>query len=777
MDLYEEVSYQGTAQVLAEHDVATLRTPLGQWAAQSAKMNGLRLLSYTEYDPNDVSTDYRLYRDSYRVEDVPDLSVDYQAASLYIRGTALGENDVVVRVRLTPDDTTQRVVMSAFQRFPQLSGYATASLTVNGVAEEGVLVVFDKTQPVTTVAVQAGVLNEDGTADWQVNTTVRAVWSESRQEPLLTLDDNAPADWQFLSMQATGNAGEFTTLLTGAFPGSLHIESLTSDKASIADNGTDVATLTALVLDAQEVATEGVTVHWNTTSGILNVASSTTNVEGQASAQLSSTEDGTAVVTAQILGQDSKEITIQVTSQSLVVMGARSSNRSYGEYILSRLVAMDPVTSSPVIASWQYTDDMETYSGSSFTDIYPERELTVSAAGYLSVGLNVSNILGSGGWYDDDPGSSAAFSARKNDATVVAWGSPERGGVNPAGTDNKNVQGMCATASAFAAIRSDGSAFAWGNEDRGGVIPLNISERFDIVDLRSNRGTFLLRATSSPYIQTWGLGSTVVDDEFPDLDLSVPSNIAAMNDIVQLQMTEFAAAVVNSVGQVFAFGDASSGGAPDTTITGLSGITSCYSTLDAFAVLHGSGQIAAWGNENGGGDARVVMGYTDVMRLCGTQSAFLGLRKTGEIIAWGNSDEGGAIPAEYLELSNAVDIKSTYSAFAVLRSDGTVVCWGDEAHGGVTPSVNNVIAITGTSYSFAALRSDGTVYTWGDAVYGGDSSSVSASLKNVKAIYSNSRAFIALKNDNTVIVWGDTESGGSQGDVPATLNGYISYSF
>ncbi|WP_330986280.1 MULTISPECIES: beta strand repeat-containing protein [Enterobacterales] len=297
--------------------MATLRTPLGQWAEQSAKMNGLRLLSYTEYDPGDISTDYRLYRDSYRVEDVPDLSVDYQAASRYIRGTALGENDVVVRVRLTPDDTTQRVVMSAFQRFPQLSGYATASLTVNGVAEEGVLVVFDKTQPVTTVAVQAGVLNEDGTADFQVSTTVRAVWSESRQEPLLTLDDNAPADWQFLSMQATGNAGEFTTLLTGAFPSAAYIDSVTSDKNSIVDTGKDVATLTALVLDGQGNVMEGVAVSWSTTLGTLTSLSSVTNASGQASTQLTADQEGTATVTAQLDNGSRATLTITVEDKSV----------------------------------------------------------------------------------------------------------------------------------------------------------------------------------------------------------------------------------------------------------------------------------------------------------------------------------------------------------------------------------------------------------------------------------------------------------------------------
>lgn len=513
-----------------------------------------------------------------------------------------------------------------------------------------------------------------------------------------------------------------------------------------------------------------------------SVISSVTNAAGQASIALTADNvTGTATVTASLANQSNKTLDISITdatpSGSLVIMGARSSNRAYGEYIVSRLVALDSTTLAPVIATWSYVGQVTTATGSAFIDTQPGEYLNVTASGYNTVRLNVSNIIGTGGWYDenDSPGSHGAFSARENTGAVVAWGQASRGGVAPASADNYDAQTLCATSSATSAIRSNHTVFAWGEDTGGAVVPGSVKSRSDIIDLRSSRGTFVLRGTRSPYIQAWGRGVTSETDV---VDLIVPGSIAGMDDIKIINMTEDAACVINSAGQVFAWGDASCGGSVSAEISALTGVFACYSSRRAFAVLYNSGQVKAWGDTAYGGDARTLSGYSDIVRLCATESAFLALRSNGQIVAWGDTAKGAAIPSAYLSYTDIVDIKSTYSAFAALRSNGQVLCWGDSAHGGSSSAVialADVVAITGTSWSFAALHSNGLVSAWGDQSYGGSTSAVSASLTNVRAIYPNTRAFIALKADNTFVAWGDSVSGGAQSMIPGALYGKISY--
>jgi len=79
------------------------------------------------------------------------------------------------------------------------------------------------------------------------------------------------------------------------------VSSLTSDKGSIVNDGTDAATLTATVHDGSGNGVSGVTVNWSTTTGNLSAASSVTDSSGQATTRLTDTGDtGTATVTASL---------------------------------------------------------------------------------------------------------------------------------------------------------------------------------------------------------------------------------------------------------------------------------------------------------------------------------------------------------------------------------------------------------------------------------------------------------------------------------------------
>ena len=653
----------------------------------------------------------------------------------------------------------------------------------NSIVDDGVEAA---TLTATVIDSVSGAVQPGETVYWSTTlgdlSGTSSVTNAAGQATIVLTADNVIGTATVTASLANQSSQSITISVTAVTDNSI-ISTLVTNNNSIVDDGVEAATLTATVIDSVSGAVQpGETVYWSTTLGDLSGTSSVTNAAGQATIALTADNViGTATVTASLANQSSKTQTITITDASpagsLLVMGARSSNRAYGEYIASRLVALDSTTLAPVTATWSYSGQAATATGSAFIDTQPGELLEVTASGYNTITLNVSNIIGTGGWYDedDDPGSHGAFSARENGGAVVAWGQASRGGVAPASAENYDAQTLCATTSATSAIRSNHTVFAWGEDTGGAVVPGNIASRSDIIDLRSGRGTFVLRGTRSPYIQAWGRGVTSETDV---VDLNVPGSIAGMNDIQIINMTEDAACVINTSGQVFAWGDSSCGGSVSAAISALTGVFACYASRRAFAVLYNSGQVAAWGDASYGGDARTLSGYSDIVRLCATESAFLALRSNGQIIAWGDTDKGATIPSAYLSYTDIVDIKSTYSAFAALRSNGQVLCWGDTRHGGDSSAVtalNDVVAITGTSWSFAALHSNGLVSAWGDQSYGGSTSAVSASLTNVRAIYPNTRAFVALKADNTFVAWGDSVSGGDQSMIPAALYGNISY--
>ncbi|EFE08605.1 Ig-like domain-containing protein [Citrobacter youngae] len=637
--------------------------------------------------------------------------------------------------------------------------------------------------------ITASVVNANGlpvsgvTVNWSTTAgslSVASSVTSANGKATTSLTDSGAAGLVTVTAAISGSSKSTQVTVTDSKAGYV-LASLAADKNTLLNDGTDLVKLTATVKDGSGNLISGVPVYWSTTLGTLNHAEQDSDTVGESHAKLTDTGDtGTASITARLDDGSSKQTTISIQNsgaKELLIMGARSSNRAYGEYIESRLVALDKQTFAPVIADWNYDGQQEVLSATNMIDVYPGKILNISASGYASVALNVSNVIGSGGWYDenDDPGSHGAFAARKNSGDIVVWGEDTRGAIPPLAEDNYGASFLCASAGAFAAIRGNNTIFSWGNVDDGGETPADIKTQAGIIDVRSSRGTFLIRSTVSPYIQTWGRGVTT---DIGQVDLTVPAYIASKSDIQRLQMTEDAACAINQAGQVYTWGDASCGGSITSDIQSLTGVTACYSSRRAFAVLFNNGMVKAWGDTAYGGDASAVSGITDIVRVCATESAFLALRRNGQIVAWGEASQGASIPTDYKNYTDIVDIKSSYGAFAALRSNGQVICWGEKTHGGNssdTTSFTNVIAITGTSWSFAALHKDGTVSAWGNSSYGGDTTAVKDDLVNVCAIYPNSRAFFALKTDGSFVAWGDSISGGDQTKVPSSLTGNITY--
>jgi len=85
---------------------------------------------------------------------------------------------------------------------------------------------------------------------------------------------------------------------------------MTVDKTTVVANGTDAATYTAMVKDANGNPLSGFTVSWSTDKGSLSASSSTTDSAGKATIKLGHTKAEAAVVTATVRGTDTDASTV-----------------------------------------------------------------------------------------------------------------------------------------------------------------------------------------------------------------------------------------------------------------------------------------------------------------------------------------------------------------------------------------------------------------------------------------------------------------------------------
>ncbi|WP_411705062.1 RCC1 domain-containing protein [Edaphovirga cremea] len=455
---------------------------------------------------------------------------------------------------------------------------------------------------------------------------------------------------------------------------------------------------------------------------------------------------------------NNKKVSHNETSK-ILIMGARSVNNPAYNYSVNRLVALNPHTLQPLMAVWKYDNESMATEADSFRDLHPSQPLTVSAAGYDTVTLNTSNIVG----------NAMALAIRMIDGRVIVCGDISSGGAQPADIDNYDFTELASAGHAFAAQRSNGSIFAWGDTMDGGKLPSSIASRQDIIDIAGAGASFALLASAPPYIQCWGNNNLGAID--------VPNNISSMPTLRTLVTANNAFAVLNDAGQMFAWGEGQYGGLIPDAISDLSDVVSITAATEAFAALRANGQVVAWGNSvNGGALPESIAALDDIKQICGTYRAFCALRENGQVVAWGSESRGGTIPAEIASLTTIVDIQANNSAFAALCADGSVVAWGNPDYATQVPEgLTDVVALTGNCYCFAALKKEGSVTAWGNTAYGGDTASVAALLTDVRAIYSSQSVFIALKEDDTLVVWGDPASGGSMAMLPEEVQGNVSY--
>lgn len=213
LTLYQTISYGGNSEPLAVENSELLHNALSQWDWQSARMNGMHMFSHTLIADR-TTFDFRTYRDSYDVSDAADLTTFYPQllSSPTVQGTALSEDDVVVRVLLYPADQSQSVVAATTQSWPNVTETASVSNGIQTV--EGVLVVLNKKKGLTQVPLNVGGLNTDtGLVTWQFTSSLTSSWNDSLQTPEVKLGADAPSDWVLYPAQATDKTGEYKSFL------------------------------------------------------------------------------------------------------------------------------------------------------------------------------------------------------------------------------------------------------------------------------------------------------------------------------------------------------------------------------------------------------------------------------------------------------------------------------------------------------------------------------------------------------------------------------------
>ena len=98
--------------------------------------------------------------------------------------------------------------------------------------------------------------------------------------------------------------------------------------------------------------------------------------------------------------------------------------------------------------------------------------------------------------------TSAAFAALRSDGTVIAWGNQRFGGETPSGL--QSVSHLSGSTTAFCALKTDGSLFAWGVSEEGGQIPEGLAPALSIA---SSYGSFSAVLTTHRAV-SWGVNTS-----------------------------------------------------------------------------------------------------------------------------------------------------------------------------------------------------------------------------------------------------------------------------
>ena len=378
------------------------------------------------------------------------------------------------------------------------------------------------------------------------------------------------------------------------------------------------------------------------------------------------------------------------------------------------------------------------------------------------------------------------------------------------------------------AIKDDGNGFKkicgyWGSSTTGNPKDStngirNHSGVLDITLLYSNIKEIFVHRTAFFILKNdnklygWGelMRTTKIDT----------AKLATLTDVLSINFTKNACAVLKTNGEVITWGTDTYGGDKGHSTYGVrntsgnvqesllnsgSGVVSISSNLNSFCALKSNGTVLCWGNQSKGGNPYNTTQGQGVVKdmaisdmhsfvkitnsvsnkkfysmgtngILSMDQGFAGLRSDGAIIVWGiNTEVRGSMTATALKNArNFVDIKGGYyyGVFVGIKSDGSVALFGEQ-HRNSFWRGNNYYAPWNSNYKEGHVHLPGTMRT-PDVLITNSITKLSETTiiekNNFKNISATDKAFAAIKENGDIVVWGDELYGGKQTDLSGHTN-------
>ena len=383
--------------------------------------------------------------------------------------------------------------------------------------------------------------------------------------------------------------------------------------------------------------------------------------------------------------------------------------------------------------------------------------------------------------------------ALKADGTLWAWGSNQYGQIAqstmdltahpvPLRVDTSHDWRVISSGGLHSiALKADGTLWGWGDNQSGQIGQGALTPHTAPVQLGTDRDwttlsagdLHTLAAKRNGTLWAWGdntagqLGDGTTTDRTTPVRITAPAGIT---DVVAVAAGTYHSLAFKASGELFAWGDNSSGqlgaGTESASFSPLLVGSDAVSWIGAepgveFTVARRSnGTLWSWGNNGSGqlGDttfiARSAPTMVGIAANWVAEAAGLGhtvaLRADGTLWAWGNNWSGQLGDSSTTSRPSPVQVglpgnAGNWSAVAAgdrhtlaLKGDGTLWAWGNNARGqlgdGSVISKNAPVKIMPTKYPgnfdrrwvaiaaggshSLALQADGTLWAWGDNSFG-----------------------------------------------------------
>ena len=380
-----------------------------------------------------------------------------------------------------------------------------------------------------------------------------------------------------------------------------------------------------------------------------------------------------------------------------------------------------------------------------------------------------------------------------------------------------NVNKVFSTKTAFSALKNDGTIVAWGGNDGNYTETEETYENLtnksdynidDYVKI-SKSGIFLVTKKGGFWTSNYG-GYFGPDNSTHGLKNHKISDI--MSGIKKILVNEQAICLLKDDNSVITWGNSESGkfysyGGNSSNLQKFlsSNIKDVVNTERAFCALNYDGKIVTWGHSNSGGNySHKYEEITDISSITSTKREMAAISKTGKLYTWGeygryhgNSFQRLGINSYVTDITNSsafeaevsigvTDVYYNWTACIALKNDGNgfkKVCayWGSETLGGnPSHSTRGIRNHSGTidltlldshikeifvhSFTFFILKNDNKLYGWGELM---DTSKIDnaklTTLIDISSVHFTTNACAALKTNGEVITWGTNTYGGDKG--------------